>query len=76
MRSSSKLCRFAASSFVEEYDDTYDEDFAGIKRFNIFKYFEEIDSVMPIDTEYDVENNTVYVTITSNDFEINDDGTS
>ena len=62
--------------FAENYDDTYDEDLAGIKRFNIFKYFEEIDSVMPIDTEYDVENNTVYVTITSDDFEIDDDGTS
>lgn len=31
---------------------------------------------MPIDTEYDVENNIVYVTITSNDFEVNEDGTS
>ena len=62
--------------FAEDYDDTYDEDLAGIKRFNIFKYFEEIDSVMPIDTEYDLDNNTVYVTITSDDFEVNDDGTS
>lgn len=62
--------------FAEDYDDTYDEELDGIKRFNIFKYFEEIDSVMPIDTEYDVENNTVYVTITSDDFEIDDDGTN
>lgn len=62
--------------FTDEYDDSYDEDLSGIKRFNIFKYFEEIDDVMPIDTEYDVENNIVYVTITSNDFEVNEDGTS
>ncbi|MDE6787762.1 MAG: hypothetical protein K2J47_00365, partial [Ruminococcus sp.] len=62
--------------FTDEYDDSYDEDLIGIKRFNIFKYFEEIDAVMPIDTDYDVENNTVYVTITNNDFEVNEDGTS
>ncbi len=62
--------------FSDEYSDTYDEELSGIKRFNIFKYFEEIDDVMPIDTEYDVENNIVYVTITSNDFEVNEDGTS
>ena len=36
------------------------EEFVGIKRLNVFKYFEDINMLLPIETFYDVENNKVY----------------
>lgn len=35
------------------------DDFAGIKRFSVFKYFEELDMLLPIKTTYDLDSNTV-----------------
>ena len=35
------------------------DSFEGIKRFNVFKYFEDTNMLLPIETTYDVENNRV-----------------
>lgn len=59
--------------YAESYSVAADEELSGIKRLNIFKYFEEINSVMPIETQYDVDNNIVYVTISKDNFEINEE---
>ena len=34
-------------------------DLQGIKRYNIFRYFEELDMLLPVATEFDEENNTL-----------------
>ncbi len=36
------------------------EEFVGIKRLNVFKYFEDTNMLLPIETFHDVENNRVY----------------
>lgn len=36
-----------------------DPEFKGIKRFNIFRYFDDKKVLLPIKTEYDVANNTI-----------------
>ena len=49
-------------SFIENSNGNYaavSEDFEGIKRFNVFKYFDDIGMLLPIETTYDTENNTV-----------------
>lgn len=35
-------------------------EFKGIKRFNIFKYFEDINMQLPVETKFDFDNNIVY----------------
>lgn len=35
-------------------------DFRGIKRYNIFRYFEDLNMLLPIVTEFDEESNTLY----------------
>lgn len=35
-------------------------DLQGIKRYNIFRYFEEINMLLPVATEFDEESNTLY----------------
>ncbi len=35
-------------------------DLQGIKRYNIFRYFEDVNMLLPVATEFDVENNTLY----------------
>lgn len=54
----------------EEYiDNPYSEfaeensEFEGIKRYNIFKFFEEDNILLPIKTEVDVENDTISTTV-------------
>lgn len=37
-----------------------DPEFEGIKRFNIFKYFEDENMQLPIETMFDLDNNIVY----------------
>ncbi len=37
-----------------------DPEFEGIKRFNIFKYFEDENMQLPIETKFDLDNNIVY----------------
>lgn len=36
------------------------DEFAGIKRFNVFRYFEESNMLLPIETFHDTANNRVY----------------
>lgn len=38
------------------------EELSGIKRFNVFKYFEEFNMLLPIETVVDEENNRIYAT--------------
>ena len=56
----------------EEYE--IDQELDGIKRLNVFRYFDSINLPMPVYTEYDLENNIVRVTIDS--FETNENGES
>ena len=44
------------------------EDLQGIKRLCVFKYFDEISMMLPLDTQYDLENNIIYA-------DVNDGGT-
>lgn len=51
------------SSIANEINISPDEpDLQGIKRLVIFKFFEDINMLLPVETMYDVENNTVYTT--------------
>jgi len=36
------------------------DEFVGIKRFNVFKYFEDNNMLLPVETFHDIENNRVY----------------
>ena len=60
----------------EYYDYEYeiDSELEGIKRFNVFKYFQSINLPMPIYTEYNVDNDVVTVTVDT--FETDDNGNS
>ncbi|MDE6726998.1 MAG: cellulose binding domain-containing protein, partial [Oscillospiraceae bacterium] len=40
-----------------------EEEMQGIKRLNIFKYFEDINMLLPIETVIDEENNTISATV-------------
>ncbi len=42
------------------------ERFDGIKRFGVFKYFDEIKALLPIYTEYDVDNNKISASVEGN----------
>lgn len=42
-----------------KYTNVSDE-FVGIKRYNVFKFFEDTNMLLPIETFHDVENNRVY----------------
>lgn len=35
-------------------------EFGGIKRFNIFKYFDDDKMLLPVETKFDIDNNTIY----------------
>ncbi len=56
------------------YEFQVDTELLGIKRLNVFKYFQSVNLAMPIYTEYDVDNNIVSVTIDT--FETDDEGNS
>lgn len=40
-----------------------EEELAGIKRLNVFKYFEDLNMLLPIETKFDVENNILYTEV-------------
>lgn len=51
------------SSVIDDYNNAYNDisdEFVEIKRFNVFRYFEDINMLLPIRTYHDVENNRVY----------------
>lgn len=50
----------SAVAEANEKNDSVNDDLKGIKRYNVFKYFEDIDMLLPIETSYDEENNRVY----------------
>ena len=52
------IANFAVSDRIGVYSD--DPNFDGINRFNVFKYFEEDNILLPIETFYDVTENRVY----------------
>jgi hypothetical protein len=44
---------------IGTYADENDE-FAGIKRFNFFRFFEEINTLLPVETTFDISTNMMY----------------
>ena len=51
------------NSAVNNYNNKYtgiSDEFVGIKRLNVFKFFEDTNMLLPIETFHDVENNRVY----------------
>jgi len=50
------------SNESSEYSEVAPE-LEGIKKYNIFKYFEEDNILLPIETKFDVENNTLYTEV-------------
>jgi|GEM_PF-3192476 len=55
-----------ADEYVDNILGTYSQNtdgFKGIKRLSVFKYFEDINMIIPIMTEYDAATNTVYTTV-------------
>ncbi|MDE6688216.1 MAG: hypothetical protein K2K17_12960 [Lachnospiraceae bacterium] len=40
-----------------------EEEIEGIKRLNVFKYFEDINMLLPIETKFDMENHIVYTEV-------------
>ncbi len=54
-----KIKDWAAEGGSGKYDGLSDE-FEGVKRFNVFMYFEDINMQLPIETKFDTENNIVY----------------
>lgn len=51
------------NSIVNDYNSMYNDvsdEFVGIKRFNVFRYFEDTNMLLPIETFHDVPNNRVY----------------
>lgn len=53
----------------EEYIDNTlnlypeEEELTGIKRLNVFKYFEDLNMLLPVETKFDVENNILYAEV-------------
>ena len=57
-----KLTYKIADEYISNDGSEYAEnclDLQGIKRYNIFRYFDEINMLLPVATEFDVENNTL-----------------
>ena len=51
--------------YLENTLGTYSdcEELSGIKRLNIFRYFEEENILLPVETKFDIENNMVYTDV-------------
>lgn len=60
-----KLNFTIGDSYVENTLDLFpdDESIKGIRRLTVFKYFEDINMLLPIETEYDETTNTVSATV-------------
>ena len=53
-------------SYIDNSDSEYaqvDPELVGVKRYNVFKYFEEDNILLPVKTYHDVENNMVYADV-------------
>ena len=60
-----KLSFEIADEFLENELEIFTEhpEFEGIRRLNIFKWFDELNMSLPIETKFDEENNTLYTEI-------------
>ena len=57
-----KLSYEIGESYISNEGSEYAEncvDLQGIKRYNIFRYFDDINMLLPVATEFDEENNTL-----------------
>ncbi len=52
--------KFENVSYAGDMQDTEDSAFKGLKRFNIFRYFEELNMLLPVETYYDEDSDTIY----------------
>ena len=54
-----------ADEFVDNELNLFPDepDLQGLKRLTIFKYFEDMNMLLPIETKYDLENNTIYTEV-------------
>lgn len=54
-----------SSEYVENTLNMFpgEEELTGIKRLNIFKYFEDLNMLIPIETQFDTVNNVVYTNV-------------
>ena len=58
-----KLSYEIGESYISNEGSKYAEncvDMQGIKRYNIFRYFDDINMLLPVATEFDEENNTLF----------------
>ena len=58
-----KLTYEIGESYISNEGSEYAKncvDLQGIKRYNIFRYFEELNMLLPVATEFDEENNTLF----------------
>ena len=58
-----KLTYEIGESYISNEGSEYAKncvDLQGIKRYNIFRYFEELNILLPVATEFDEENNTLF----------------
>lgn len=58
-----KLTYKIAYEYISNENSEYAEkclDLQGIKRYNIFRYFEDLNMLLPVTTEFDEENNTLF----------------
>ena len=51
--------------YIENTLNAYSDEevISGIKRLNVFKYFEDLNMLLPIETQFDVDNNLVYADV-------------
>ncbi len=52
-----------ADEYTNSQSEILAEDMQGIERFMVFKYFDQINMLLPIDTQYDIQNNLVYTAV-------------
>lgn len=53
-----------SSEYIENSLNIFsEEELTGIKRLNVFKYFEDLNMLLPIETFFDVENNVIYTNV-------------
>ena len=58
-----KVDAYIPESYISNEGSEYAKncvDLQGIKRYNIFRYFEELNMLLPVATEFDEKNNTLF----------------
>lgn len=49
--------------YIPKMDSAWPEELSGIKHFHIFKYFSNVNMILPVITEYDENSNTIYTDV-------------